>query len=142
MSCPLSFFFNKILGIRELVKDSDWISGIDRGNIVHEILDKLYKDVIIPSKNDIKTREYYIDQLDEIINDVFNEKIENSEIPYPEIVKQIVYKSEFKSIVKFIINDYEEWNDFFPCLTEWGFGIRADEEYYKRNLNIMIKYYL
>ncbi|MEE3035537.1 MAG: PD-(D/E)XK nuclease family protein [Bacteroidota bacterium] len=66
---PMEFYYKRILGIRESEKIETTISHLDRGTLVHEVLEELYK----PYLNQTLSIENF-DLMEQNLNDLIEEK--------------------------------------------------------------------
>lgn len=119
LECPLRFYIEKILGVREdelyKVKDHEWLAANEKGTFVHEVLDRYYAYVLDNNGEEDSAK------LEEFIN---NEKIRYKEMYYcyneeMQVAELQTLEDTVKETVKFFENEDEGYQIHS---TEKGFG--------------------
>ncbi len=102
LSCPLKFYFRYIAKIKEPDAVDEEFSPIDLGNIIHAVMELIYKSILEKNKNSLIT-----------LNDI---KLVSEKVPYfvEQAFKEYYGKSEYAGfeftgnllVVKEVINKY------------------------------------
>jgi ATP-dependent helicase/nuclease subunit B len=110
LQCPLKYFFQKPLGLREDYEevDSESLENRDLGTIYHSILKKLYEK-LTPGQNPEEL-------LRKLTDTEFLESIETKAL-YP-VVKEALSERVLESISEFVKADKEEMNGYSPKFFE------------------------
>ena len=89
---PYLFYEQKILGIDD-IEDSKYLSYMDQGTLIHEVIEKLYnpfKQIDLELKHIEKMRRNIDNQITESFIDLYSKKPEGKNLIFLEIVKDYI----------------------------------------------------
>ena len=89
---PYLFYEQKILGIDD-IEDSKYLSYMDQGTLIHEVIEKLYnpfKQIDLELKHIEKMRRNIDNQINESFIDLYSKKPEGKNLIFLEIVKDYI----------------------------------------------------
>lgn len=126
--CPMRFFINKVLGIKDPKGIDDILTPLDKGTIIHRALELFYKDYIKDKKLELLSEETLKKQLTEYIKREFALLNEDNKISNYTIFKLNQLENIIKKVNRFFEKDFEllKTQSYNPSYFEYSFGNKKD----------------
>lgn len=126
--CPFKFFMSSVLGMAEEEEETIDIDPMEKGNIYHDVLQRLYRELFISGENDMDLSDH--DPIFAKAKRIFEERWQQifAERYQEESLRNTIEKERmWNRLRRFISFDLErlEETPVRPRYFEWGFGMNG-----------------